>query len=311
MRRQMRGSFRVARLLGIPIEINYSWFFIFFLVFWTMSMNIFPRTYPLQAEWRYWVMGLATTLFLFGSLILHELAHSVVARRYDIPIRSITLFLFGGVSQMMEEPRTPKSEFYMAVAGPLTSFLLALCCYGLVQLFELWQSPWMFTGVVNHLFFLNLVIGVFNLLPGFPLDGGRIVRSALWFLTNNLRVATKIASTLGKGAAFFLVFAGLASFFLGGNWLNLIWLTLIAFFLFEAADTSYRQVVIAQKISEGSVSIRDIMHVFSNEQIVPPEIGVKEALHTMAQLEVEELYVMDNGQLMGVLRRQEMLEKLQ
>ena len=108
-----------------------------------------------------------------------------------------------------------------------------------------------------------------------------------------------------------MVFAGLASFFLGGNWLNLIWLTLIAFFLFEAADTSYRQVVIAQKISEGSVSIRDIMHVFSNEQIVPPEIGVKEALHTMAQLEVEELYVMDNGQLMGVLRRQEMLEKLQ
>jgi Zn-dependent protease/CBS domain-containing protein len=255
----MNKSIRVITILGIPIEINYSWFIIFFLVTWTLAASVFPNAYNMQGLpiITYWVAAIVASFFFFASLLLHELSHSFIAMKNDLPIQGITLFVFGGVAHISKEPQTPAVEFKMAVAGPLCSLSLSFIFSFLALLFQGIGLPAAIIVITQYLAGINLMVCVFNLVPGFPLDGGRILRSAIWSITGDLKRATLIASSFGKLFAYFLMGFGILLFAMYREIISGIWLILIGFFLQEAASASYQQVSF-KKILNG-VKVRDIM----------------------------------------------------
>ena len=248
-----KSSFRLGRILGIPIEVHVSWLlaFILFTVSFTFTFRqAYSWSTPLT-----WVVGLATSLLFFVSVLLHELAHSVYARSKGIPVRNITLFIFGGVSQITEEPKTADTEFAMAFAGPLTSFVLA-ALFGILSLITQTVSE-PIAALSGTLAYINALLGAFNLIPGFPLDGGRVFRSILWGLGQNLERATRWASLLGQGIAYLMIIIGIWQFF-SGNTLNGLWLAFIGWFLDNAAQSSYQQVAM-QRLLAGH-TVREIMN---------------------------------------------------
>ncbi|HVN67883.1 MAG TPA: site-2 protease family protein, partial [Candidatus Sulfotelmatobacter sp.] len=176
----MRPSFKLVTVFNIPIEVNYTWFIIFGLVIFTLARGYFPATNPELPGNVHWFMAVIAALFLFASLLAHELSHSLVAIRNGLAINGITLFVFGGVAHLEEEPASPGVELKMAVAGPAMSFFLALVFFALTQTFYLLRVPGAVLAITNYLFIINFVVGLFNLIPGFPLDGGRVLRAALW-----------------------------------------------------------------------------------------------------------------------------------
>lgn len=195
----MRSSFKLFRIAGIDIGIHYSWIFIFVFFAWTIAAAYFPSLYPHWSTAAYWVAGIITSLLLFVSVLVHELAHSLVAKSRGLPVKSITLFILGGVSNLEEEPKSPGIEFSMAIVGPGTSLLLGLI-FWLINHFSgvpTANSPANLTtytlATIGFLAYINLALGIFNLLPGFPMDGGRVLRSILWGTTKNLIRATDIA----------------------------------------------------------------------------------------------------------------------
>jgi len=252
----MNRSFHIITVLGIPIEINYSWFIIFFLVTWTLAQNYFPIALPHSSPLVCWIISVIAAMFFFLSLLAHELSHSIVAVKNKLPISGITLFVFGGVAHMTKEPETPAIEFKMAAAGPLCSFAISLLFFVLTQLLYSLKFPMAIVVATDYLSFINLMVGIFNLIPGFPLDGGRILRAALWSLFGDIKKATQIASAFGKGFAYFLM--GLGFFYLiSGAVLSGIWFIFIGFFLRDAASASYQQVAFKKYLS--GVKVRDIM----------------------------------------------------
>lgn len=252
----MKKSIKLATFFNIPVDINYTWFIILGLVVFTLARGYFPLTNPELGIVSHWIMAAISALLLFASLLAHELSHSLVAKRNKLPIRGITLFVFGGVAHMEKEPPSPKVELKMAIAGPLMSFFLALVFFGLTQAFYNLGLPRSILAITNYLFILNLVVGIFNLIPGFPLDGGRILRAILWHFSKDLKKATSIASSLGKGFAFFLMAAGFLSLF-SGSVISGIWFIFIGLFLAEAAEVSYRQVVMKKVLS--GIKVGDLM----------------------------------------------------
>ena len=245
------------RILGISIKIDISWLFIFLLINWSLASSYFPQTYHSLSKTAYWAMGAAGALGLFGSILLHELGHCVVANRNGIPIRGISLFIFGGVSEMQEEPPTAKSEFKMAVTGPLVSFLIAIIFYLLYFYANHsgWRTP--YSGTLYYLSWINALLGAFNLIPAFPLDGGRIFRSYLWNRTANLQKATRTASRVGSGFGLLLIFLGVFSL-IQGNIISGIWWILIGTFLRHASEMSYQQLEL-RKVLQGE-PIKHFMH---------------------------------------------------
>lgn len=239
-------SIRIARVFGISIELDFSWFIIFFLVAWSLSMGYFPYYYPEIAKKHYWVMGVIASLLLFLSVLLHELSHSLVALKNRLPISRITLFIFGGVANMTEEPKTPGIEFRVAAAGPLCSFLLMFLFRFLSMLVEDGHEAY---AVFRYTGFINGFLGLFNLIPGFPLDGGRLLRSTMWHFTGNFKRSTLTASNIGKGFAIFLMAVGFLQVMTGSAF-NGLWLILIGYFLQNAAASSYRQVVIKDLLAD-------------------------------------------------------------
>jgi Zn-dependent protease len=205
-----QGAWKIGTIIGIPMRIHYSWLLVFGLITWSLSTYYFPQAAPDLPAASYWIKGILSAILLFASVGFHELAHSVVARQYGIPIESITLFIFGGVAQMRGEPPHPKAEFRIAIAGPMSSFFLA----GLFFMFSLNT-----TGGMNALFSyvsrINLILGMFNLIPGFPMDGGRVLRSYLWEKKKDYYYATKRASGIGQKIALFFIFFGIFSIFAG------------------------------------------------------------------------------------------------
>lgn len=203
----MRGTFRIGSILGIPVGINVSWFFLLILVVGSLATQVFPEIFGDQPTWVIWLLALASVLVFFASLVLHELGHSVVARYFDIPVKSITLFILGAVAQTTRESRRASHEFLMAAAGPAVSILLA----------GLFMVLWWLTGggdntlsnVLWWLWMMNFVVGIFNLIPAFPMDGGRLLRAGLWGLLGNYRRATRWASLVGRGFAFTLIGLGI------------------------------------------------------------------------------------------------------
>lgn len=231
------------RLLGFTVRIDLSWFFIALLITWSLAVGLFPKMYEGLAPATYWWMGIAGALGLFASIIFHEFSHSLVARRYDIPIEGITLFIFGGVAEMTKEPGTPKAEFLMAIAGPIASFVLSGAFLTLHLISELSGWPIPTQGVLRYLGWINGVLALFNLVPAFPLDGGRVLRATLWQRSGDLRGATRIASRMGSGFGLAFMIAG-GFLFISGNLIGGIWWFLIGQFMRTASMTSYQHVLL-------------------------------------------------------------------
>ena len=241
------------RIFGFPIKVNPSWVFLFVLIVFSLSSRNGLLHQWLAgegvSETTYWALGMIGALGLFGSLIVHELAHSVVARYTGMPVKGITLFVFGGVSEMGDEPPTAGAEFFMAVIGPLSSVVIGVACLVLWAMGESFLSWPATVGVVfRYLGTINLLLAVFNSMPAFPLDGGRVVRSLLWGLTGSLRMATSIAAGLGSAFALLMVVGGVLMVFMGGV-IGGIWLVLVGFFLRQAGASSVEQVRMRQTLS--------------------------------------------------------------
>ncbi len=231
----MGKAFVLGKLFGIEFRLHFSWFIIFILVTGIL-------VYPNYSRWVYWVSGIATSLLFFASVVAHELAHSLVGRANGIPITSITLFIFGGVAAMAREATRPIAELKMAAAGPVCSLVIG-AFFGLLSLIPIIPEP--IAGMLFWLALMNVILGVFNLIPGFPLDGGRIFRALLWYFTGNYGRSTRIALRLGQSIGFLFIVVGILIVFLHPFdlvWFEGVWIAFIGWFLASVASASYRQV---------------------------------------------------------------------
>lgn len=262
------------KLFGFDIKIDLSWIFIALLITWSLATGYFPFKVRNLSQASYWFMGTGGALGLFVSILLHELGHSLVARKFGIPIKGVTLFIFGGVSEMEEEPTSAKSEFWMAIAGPLVSFLIALAFYPLYTSSNKLGWPVQMTLVLYYLSWINALLGSFNLVPAFPLDGGRLLRSFLWSRKGSLTWATRIASNIGGGFGLGLILLGVISLF-QGNVIGGIWWFLIGLFLRNASRMSYQQLEVRMAL-EGE-PIKRFMQ--SDPVAVPPAISIDDLVH--------------------------------
>ncbi len=301
-------SWQIGRALGIPIRVHASWFLIFLLVTWTLATGYLPEELPGLSPTRYWAMGGVAALLLFLSVLLHELGHSYVALRYCIPIERITLFIFGGVAHMRKEAPTPRAEFLIAVAGPIVSFVLGAVCFGLAALAELIQPPRDLDGVVMLgalLGMVNLQLGLFNLIPGFPLDGGRVLRAGLWAWGKDFYRATKQAAVVGLGFGLLLGVLGLTV--LVGALMGKLdssmasngsWVVFIGIFLFAAALASRRQASFRQTLA--MVRVRDLM--VRTVASIPAQCSLDEAVTQYFQpYGYGSFPVVEGGQLAGLI----------
>ncbi len=247
----MNSSLRLMQIRGIPVEIHISWLLIFLLLSISLAQGYFPTIVENLSSQTYWLAGIITTLVVFASVLIHELGHSFVAIREGIPIKRITLFVFGGVSQMETEPPSPSTEFKVTAAGPLTSLLIALVM-GLIYYFIM--PPGL---IISQSVFLvaqiNLVMAIFNLIPAFPLDGGRLFRSIVWYFMKNLLAATRIAVGLGSVLSFMIMGIGFMLIFFQGN-LSGIWLIFIGWLIYQAGQSSYSQLVFKETFTGMKVS---------------------------------------------------------
>lgn len=282
-------SWEIGRALGIPIRIHASWFLVFFLATWSLSTGYLPDTLPGLSPERYWAMGAVAAVLLFCSVLLHELGHSYVALYYHIPIERITLFIFGGVAHMRKEAPSPKAEFLIAVAGPLVSFAIGASCFLLVTMVEAFPGQEGYQGVIMLgalLGFVNVQLGLFNLIPGFPLDGGRVLRAGLWAWGKDFYRATKQAAGIGLvcGALFSLVglvvIYGAANGELAGAQMsNGGWVVVIGMFLSAAALASRRQAAVRHKLA--TTTIREVMG--TTVVSIPAECTLEEAVNQYFQ----------------------------
>lgn len=264
----MERGIQLFRVAGIRIVIDYSWFAIFLLVLFSLSVGYFPREHPDESGVTYWIAGLAATLLFFLSILLHELAHSLMAIRSGISIPSITLFVFGGVSKLSEEAKDPGTELKIAIVGPLTSFFLALVFWAIARLVEPVALP-LVVSTLDYLALINAALGVFNLIPGFPLDGGRVLRAIWWRRTGSLQAATRLVSDLGKGFALALMLLGAVQIF-SHNLLGGAWLLFIGMFLRGVAERGYEDTMLRgalEGVRVSDVMVRDVVIVSSRTSL--------------------------------------------
>jgi Zn-dependent protease len=385
----MRGGFRVGKIFGIEIRVDWSWLLILLLVMWNLSATFSE----IHREWGatlVWGTSVVAALLFFGSVLAHELAHSLVARARGIPVRDITLFLFGGVSDIQREPASPGVEFIMAIVGPLTSIVLGgllvlLAGAGVGSVQDAITDPSQAAARLSPLLTLvlwlgsvNVTVGLFNLIPGFPLDGGRVLRSILWAATGNLRRATRWATGVGQAIAWIMIIGGIAMTFgaripfFGTGLGSGLWLAFIGWFLNSASVQSYQQVVVndvlegvavsrmmrkdpptcqpactvgrlvhehilgtddqAFPVLDGSrlvgivtledvrrvardawdaTSVGDVMTPADRLVVVSPEEQASQALEKLAGADVRQLPVVRDGELVGLLRRSDVIKWLQ
>ena len=278
---------RLFRVRGIPVRLDASWFPIALLIAWSLAVQLFPAWRPGLSSTTYWIMGVAGALGLFASIVLHELAHALVARRHRIPIDGITLFVFGGVAEMGAEPPSAKAELRMAIAGPLTSIGIAAIAFA-------GSALWV---VLAYLGSINLLLAAFNLLPAFPLDGGRVFRALLWRRHGNLVRATRTATNVGRVFGAVLMALGGVRF-LQGDLLGGVWSFLIGLFLRQAADASYQQVLVRRAFAHEPV--RRFMTV--GPISVRPDVTLAQFLDGYVYRYHHKLFpVQDNGRLLGMI----------
>jgi Zn-dependent protease len=388
----MNKGLRIGRLFGIDIHIDGSWIFIFLLVTWSLATGLFPLWHPEWTKMTNWTVAVTASLLFFVSILLHELSHSLVAKARGLPVRRITLFLFGGVSNLEREPATPNTEFLMAVVGPLTSILLgiifsAMGAMGAIRVMGTDGIIWNLQQAINQLgpvstllMWLgpvNIFLGLFNLIPGFPLDGGRILRSILWKLSGNLQKATSWAAAVGRVFGWLFIIAGVAMVFgvrlpvFGAGLVSGLWLVFIGWFLNYAAKTTYQQTVIRDLLEDvpvfrlmrsdtptvsPTVTVSDLVydHLMGTDEhgfpvmagdrlvglvclqdirkvpreawerttvgeimtradqldVVAAQEDASDALEKLTRRDVRQAPVVDNGRLVGLLRRRDILKWL-
>jgi Zn-dependent protease len=357
----------LGRILGIPIGLDPSWFLMFILVTWTLASSYFPSEFKNWPTAQYWIVGAVTAILFFSSVVLHELGHSILALRYKLPVTSITLYIFGGIARIASEPPSAVAEFFIAIAGPMTSFALAVI-FGLLGGVSTSVAP--IFAMVKYLAYINGTLALFNLIPGFPLDGGRVFRAIVWGITHNLRRATEIAAAIGRVVAFLFILFGVWQI-LQGNWANGLWIAFIGWFLENAAVGQVQQQrthfllaghTVAQAMSrscatapvnltlqelvdhhilgEGqrclilirgeevaglltlhhirevprdrwaTITAGEVMTPMSKMKQTKPEVGLDEALEEMGIDGVNQLPVMSNGKIEGMLSREDIINYL-
>jgi Zn-dependent protease len=253
---KLRGI-NLLRIHGIQITIDYSWFIIFFLVVYSMAESYFPQAEKLHSTPQYWLMGITAACLLFLSVLAHELAHSLVALRQGIQVLSIRLFIFGGLAQISSEPKSGRNEFLIALAGPATSMAIALAS-GFVYVFLLLTGSYRpLAAMASYLATANFILAFFNMIPGFPLDGGRILRAILWDRWNDLTRATKTVSQIGNSFALFLILLGVVLLLFTPSMVGGLWVVFIGLFMKQSAVGSYQAAVLKEALS--GVQIRQIM----------------------------------------------------
>jgi Zn-dependent protease/predicted transcriptional regulator len=285
----------LVKLFGFRVKIDLSWLILGLLITWTLAQGLFPYYYKGLQTATYWIMGIMGALGLLVSIVFHELWHSLIARRFGLSMRGITLFIFGGVAEMTEEPPSPKAEFFMAVAGPISSVVLGLGLFGISFLGMNIGWSRTVTGVINYLAFLNLILAGFNLLPAFPLDGGRVLRSILWGWKDNIRWATQIASRIGGAFGIALIVLGVLEFFLG-NLIGGVWMAVIGLFVRGASQSAYQQMLIRRSL-EGE-KVRRFMK--SDPVTVSPSISIEDLVEDYVYKTHFKMYpVVEDGKLFG------------
>jgi Zn-dependent protease len=313
----MGNGIRLFKIFGININVDWSWIFIFVLVTWNLAAGVFPSIHPTWSAGQDWTLGIIASLLFFASVLAHELAHSLVAVSRGLPVRRITLFLFGGVSNIQREPESPGTEFLVAIVGPLTSIILGIIFLvlgyvsGGTNIVSALRNPIQALAGLNPVATLllwlgpiNIILGIFNLVPGFPLDGGRVLRSIIWGITNNLKVATRWASWAGQLIAWGFILMGISMFFgvripfFGTGFISGLWLAFIGWFLNNAAIQSYRQVVI-QDALEG-IPVSRLM--FRSPTTISPDLPVSQLVdHFIMGTDERSFPVMQADQLVGVV----------
>lgn len=240
----------IGKIIGVPIYLDYSWFLILVLLTWMLAQNYFPQEYKDWTKFSYWFVGLVTSFIFFLSIVLHELGHSIIAKKYKLRVRRITLFIFGGVAEITKEPPKSSAEFWIAIAGPITSFLLAGIFYFLDKAFK--GSEYL-AAPFHYLSYINFILAVFNLIPGFPLDGGRVFRAIVWGITKNIKKATTIAANVGRFFGFLFIMIGIFQIF-QNNFIDGVWIAFIGWFLYNAAVSQIRRQALDELLSGHLVS---------------------------------------------------------
>jgi Zn-dependent protease len=291
----MTGSIKLGKILGIPLGLHYSWFLALFLI--TSSMAVFlGELRPSWSSLERWGVALVASSMLFASVIAHELCHSLVAIRNGIPVKGITLFIFGGVAQISREATRPGMELLIALAGPLCSLLLGLLFLGLS--FAVEPLSVHLAVIMGWLFLMNISLGVFNLIPGFPLDGGRVFRAIVWAISGNYARATRIATIGGQVTALAFVAAGVGIIFLGHDLVQGTWLAFIGWFLWQAASTSFRQ--FRQRQGLQGIVARDLMSTDCAQ--VSPEASVRDLMDGGVLRRGQPCFVVaEDGRIIGLL----------
>lgn len=312
----MNRGFYIGKIFGINIHIDWSWILIFLLITWSLAAGLFPAWHPDWSLPLRVIVAVAASLLFFASILLHELSHSLVAKARGLPVRRITLFLFGGVSNIEREPPTAKTEFLMAVVGPITSILLGMIFLALAAFSaahanitggdprEIAHQLGPVTTLLAWLGPINILLGLFNLIPGFPLDGGRILRAALWSATNNLRKATAWAAGIGRLTGWAFIASGIAMALgahlplFGTGLFSGLWLMLIGWFLNSAAANSHRQTIVRDML--GDVPVFRLMR--SNVPTVTPDLPVGRLVYDYVMRNEERAFpVVEEDQLVGMV----------
>jgi Zn-dependent protease len=288
-------------LFGFKVKLDLSWFILGILIAWSLAKGVFPEYYRGLEIMTYWWMGIAGAIGLFISIVFHEFCHSIVARHYGLPMKGITLFIFGGVAEMEDEPQSPKVEFLMALAGPVSSVVLSGIFLALATAGKNSGLPISTNGVLSYLAWINLILAGFNLVPAFPLDGGRILRSILWAVRHNLRWATHIASYFGSAFGIFLIIVGVINF-IGGNFIGGLWYFLIGMFVRAASQMSYRQLIIRKAL------VGEYVGRFMHPEPIsaPPSITVQQLVQDYFYKYHHKMFpVLEDGQIKGCVSTQE------
>jgi Zn-dependent protease/CBS domain-containing protein len=292
----MRNAIRLGKIFGIELKLDYSWFIIFILITWSLAGHYFPGAHPGWSSGAYWALAAITSALFFTSVVIHELAHSLVSRAFGTPVHDITLFIFGGAAHISQEPRRPREELLMALAGPGASLGLAALFY------MLWWRSLGIAGPVHALAgwlaWINLMLALFNLIPGFPLDGGRVLRAIVWGLTGDSRRATVIAAGVGRLVAFGFIFYGVWQIF-GGNWADGLWIAFIGWFLDGAATRSVQHLAVENLMTGHTAReamLTDCPHVLPRLTL---DVVVDQVAHPSGR---RCFPVLEEGRLRGLLK---------
>lgn len=291
----MHGSLHLGKIAGISLDIHVSWLIILVLLTVSLAVGWFPATIPGLSQGTYWILGFIAVLLLFASVLAHELAHSLIARARGLPVKSITLFIFGGVSNLEQEAPSPGAEFQITIVGPLTSLIIAVVCWVIHQgLLGITQPIAVLFG---YLAITNALLAVFNLIPGFPLDGGRVLRSILWKSSGNRRKATLWATRVGQGVAWLFILVGIWLFFTG-NFLDGLWLSFIGWFLFATAQAANGQVQMESLF--GHATVGEFMN--PGPVTVAPSLSVQQVVEEkLLPYGLRAVSVVEGDQLTGLI----------